>query len=99
MQILFAGFIGVGDAKLADLFLHQRIAGKKISGSAILLKRSIVEMEGIGSEKRHLGLRCNTDGGQGTGNRGWVNRLGWGITNLGRRRQSTRLLTTVVVHL
>ena len=35
-----------GDARLVDLFLHQRIAGKKISGSAILLERSIVEMTG-----------------------------------------------------
>ena len=31
-----------------------------------------------GSEKKYLGLRCNPDGGQGRGNRGWVNRLGWG---------------------
>ncbi|MNL95746.1 hypothetical protein D3C81_55490 [compost metagenome] len=63
LQILFAGFIGVGDARLVVLFRHQGIAGKKISGSAMFIERSFVEMKGVGSEKRHLGLRCNPDGG------------------------------------
>jgi hypothetical protein len=65
----FAGFIGAGEARPVNLLLYQGIAGKKVSGSAMLLEKGIVTMKCIGSEKRHLGLRCNPDDGAGNRDR------------------------------